>query len=112
MTNSRVSRGRKSQELLAEWFRSHGWPNARSRAASLPGTDVEGLSLLAPEVKATAAMDLTGALRQAHANAGDKLPFVVYRPKGYGPERIGQWLAIFSLQDATRLLEMAGLTDE
>lgn len=106
MANARVSRGRKTQELLAEWFRRHGWTNAQSRPASLPGTDVYGMPGLAPEVKATAGQDFTGALRQARANAKDgEMPFVVYRPKGYGPEKIGQWLVVFDLETATRLIQ-------
>lgn len=111
MTNSRVSRGRQSQELLAQWFRERGWPNAQSRAASLPGVDVFGMPYLAPEVKATAGQDFTGALKQAKANAKGDLPFVVYRPKGRGPERISEWLVIFSLDDATDLLVQAGYND-
>lgn len=112
MTNSRVSRGRKTQELLAEWFRGHGFPNARSRAASLPGTDLEGTPYLAVEVKATAAQDFTGALRQASANAKKTdLPVVIYRPRGYGPEKIQDWLVVLSLKDATDLLRVAGYGD-
>lgn len=108
MANARVTRGRASQELLAEWFREHGWTEAKSRAASLPGVDVYDMEGLAPEVKATAGQDFTGALRQAHANAKGALPFVVYRPKGYGPERIGKWIVAFDLEDATELLKKAG----
>ena len=105
MANARVSRGRKSQELLAEWFRKHGWLGAQSRPASLPGTDVYGMPGWAPEVKATAKQDLTGALRQARANAPEgHVPFVIYRPHGYGPEKIGQWIVAFSLEDATQLM--------
>lgn len=109
MASARVSRGRRSQELLAEWFRNHGWPQAWSRPASLPGTDIPGMPGLAPEVKATAGQDFTGALRQARANAGTDIPFVIYRPKGYGPEKIGQWLVVFDLDTATDLLQKAGL---
>lgn len=104
MANARVSRGRRSQELLAEWFRNRGWPQAKSRPASLPGTDIYDMPGLAPEVKATAGQDFTGALRQAKANANGAIPFVIYRPKGYGPEKIGQWLVVFDLETATQLL--------
>ena len=130
MPNARVSRGRATQQLLADYFVRHGWLNAKSRPASLPGTDVYDVPF-APEVKATAGQDFTGALRQAKANCGGPcvlhkvenagsgsaecpdctpklLPFVVYRPKGYGPEKIGQWLVVFALEDATELLKKAG----
>lgn len=108
MANARVTRGRKTQELLAEWFRDRGWLNAKARAASLPGIDVYDMPGLAPEVKATAGQDFTGALRQARANADGAVPFVIYRPKGYGPERIAEWLVVFDLQTATDLLQKAG----
>lgn len=109
MANARVSRGRRTQELLAEWLRNHAWPSAKSRPASLAGTDIYDAGLLAPEVKATAGQDFTGALRQARANAQpDQVPFVVYRPKGYGPEKISQWLVVFDLETATELLQKAG----
>lgn len=107
MTNSRVSRGRRTQTLVAEWFQEHGWPDAESRAASLPGVDVMKMPGLAPEVKATPG-DVTGALAQAVRNRGDGLPFVVWRPNGYGPERIAGWPVIFRLDDATGLLLAAG----
>lgn len=108
MANARVSRGRKTQELLAEFFRERGWRDAKSRPASLPGTDLYDMPGLAPEVKATKGQDFTGALRQAKANANGALPFVIYRPQGYGPVRIGEWLVVFSLEDATALLQKAG----
>lgn len=70
------------------------------------------MSRLAPEVKATAAGDLTGALRQAEANAETSdLPFVVWRPNGYGPERIDQWVVAVRLSDFTHLLQAAGYED-
>ena len=105
MANARVSRGRRTQEMVAEWFRNHGWHQAKSRPASLPGVDIYDMPGLAPEVKATAGQDFTGALRQARANADGDIPFVIYRPKGYGPEKIGQWLVVFDLETATYLLK-------
>lgn len=108
MATNRVSRGRKSQELLAEWYRLRGWLNAKSRPASLPGVDVYDMLGLAPEVKATAGQDFTGALRQAKANASEDLAYVIYRPKGYGPEKIGQWIVAMTLDDHTQLLKDAG----
>lgn len=108
MANARVSRGRKTQELLAEFYREHGWENAQSRPASLPGVDIMGMPGLAPEVKATEGQDFTGALRQATANAGGDFPFVIYRPRGYGPDKIGLWVVAMTLQDHMELLLEAG----
>jgi hypothetical protein len=62
------------------------------------------------EVKATAG-DVTGALQQAHRNRGGGLPFVVWRPNGYGPERIASWPVILRLDDFTDLLHAAGYGD-
>lgn len=107
MVNSRVARGRLTQRLTCEWFQQHGWPDAQNRAASLPGTDVHNMLGLACEVKATAG-DLTGALKQAVKNAGVDLPFVVWRPGGYGPERITDWPVVLRLEDFTSLLKEAG----
>lgn len=67
---------------------------------------------LAPEVKATAQLDLTGSLRQAAKNAGLDVPFVVYRPRGFGEERIGEWPVAIRLSDFTNLLLDAGYGDK
>lgn len=109
MANPRVTRGRKTQELVADYFRRRLHSAAKSRPASLPGVDVYDIPGLAPEVKATAGQDFTGALRQARANAGEgNVPFVIYRPAGYGPERIDHWIVAFDLATATELLRKAG----
>lgn len=107
MASSRVSRGRLTQRLTCEWFQARGWPDAKNRAASLPGVDVYDMLGLAPEVKATPG-DLTGALKQAVKNAGTDLPFVVWRPNSYGPERIAEWPVVIRLDDFTILLRDAG----
>lgn len=117
MANARVTRGRQTQVLLAQpdpqegplgWYNLHGWENATSRPASEPGKDIMRMLGLAPEVKATAEENFTGALKQAHVNANGELAFVVYRPKGYGPEKIGLWLVAMRLEDHTQLLKDAG----
>jgi hypothetical protein len=59
----------------------------------------------APEVKATASESFTTMLKQARANANGYYPFVVYRPQGYGPERIGEWLVVFDLATATKIMQ-------
>ena len=105
MANSRVSRGRRTQWLTAWWFRNEGWDHAESIAASLPGKDIEGMPGWAPEVKATRDGSLTGAIKQAAKNAGEgETPFVVWRPDGYGEEKIGQWVVALSLKDFTELM--------
>lgn len=105
MANSRVSRGRRTQLKVAEWFKSHGWEGAENTLASLPGKDVKGMPGWAPEVKATRDGSLTGAMKQALKNASPgEVPFVVWRPDGYGEERMREWLCVFTLGDATAMM--------
>jgi hypothetical protein len=104
---SRKHRGYATQRLVAEWFRAHGWPFAESCGAGRQGCDVTGVPGLSIEVKATPG-DNTGALKQAVTNRGEGLPFVVWRPNGFGPERIAEWPVFFTLADVTRLLAEAG----
>lgn len=104
MTDHRVSRGRKTQELAAEYLRDV-YPNAEAVAASLPGKDIKNTLGVSIEVKATSQADITGALRQAKANARPgELPLVIYRPRGYGPERIGEWVVSMPFAAAIELL--------
>lgn len=106
MATARVRRGRKTQQLLAEWFRMWGFEGAEPVPASLPGKDIKGMPGWAPEVKATAGQDFLAALRQARANADvGEVPFVIYRPNGYGPERIGEWVVALDLVTFSRLMQ-------
>jgi hypothetical protein len=111
MVDNRVARGRLTQEITAKWFREHGAPEAKSRPASLPGTDVYDIAGLSIEVKAQPG-NVTGALKHAIRNANGGLPMVVWRPNGYGIERLPYWPAIFTLADATQLLRDANYLQE
>jgi hypothetical protein len=108
---SRKHRGYATQRLLASWFRRRGHPFATAIGAGESGIDIRYMLGLAPEVKATSKGDLLAALRQATANRGKGLPFVIWRPNGYGPERIGQWVVALTLEDASKLLADAGYGD-
>lgn len=131
-SRSRVSRGRKTQRLLAEYIR---WlfPFAQSRGSSEPGSDIENTPGIDFEVKASRDGPILKALRQtgkraAKANAlaagssgserlpeqrsGGALPVVVWRPDGYGPEKIGEWVMALRLEDGIKLLEEAGYGDK
>ena len=106
MANSRVARGRKTQSLIADWFRAHGYPKSKAVEAFLPGADVTGVDGFSIEVKATSKGDLLAALRQADANAIEcQTPLVIWRPNGYGETRIGEWVVAMRLQDFTTLIE-------
>lgn len=110
-SRSRIDRGRLTNRLAAEHWASNGWPHAEATWGSQPGRDVRGMPGLAPEVKATTDGDILAALRQAAKNAGNDLPFVLWRPNGYGPERIRDWVMAFRNEDGTRLLRAAGYGD-
>ena len=106
MASSRVARGRKTQNLVAEWFRAHGWLNAKAIEAFLPGCDVTGVPGLSIEVKATTKGDLLAALRQAETNAIEcQTPVVIWRPNGYGEQRQHEWVVAMTLQHFTALYQ-------
>lgn len=104
MATNRVSRGRKSQEIAADFLRTV-FPLARGVAASLPGRDILETPGWAIEVKATKEFNPTAFMKQAMANCGDDWAFSIYRPKGYGEAKISEWIAL------TTLGEMRGLID-
>jgi len=99
-----VSRGRKSQQIAAEYLHTV-FPEAEGIAASLPGRDILRTPGWAIEVKATKEFNPTAFMKQAMANCGDDWAFSIYRPKGYGEAKVGEWIAL------TTLGEMRGLID-
>jgi hypothetical protein len=107
MANARVARGRRSQVVLADYWRTW-WPTAKAVFGSMPGRDIQNMAGLAPEVKATADNPLLSGLRQARTYAHGDLPFVVWRPNGYGEPMVEQWVMAFTVADGTALLLRAG----
>ena len=107
MSQSRKHRGYRSQTVVAQWFREHGWDFAESTGAGRSGSDVTGMPGLDVEVKARRAFNPLAWLKQA-ATGGDGLPFVVFRCDGQGEANVGQWGVLFTLEDATTLLRQAG----
>lgn len=107
-SRSRVARGRATAQFVAGWFREHGWPFAQAKTGADTGQDIDNMPGLSPEVKATSDGPLLAALRQAVGNAGGAVPLVVWRPNGYGPESIREWVIAFRLEDGTKLLRDAG----
>lgn len=95
MATNRVSRGRKSQELAADYL-SCLFPDVRAVAASLPGADLLNTPGFSFELKATEKFSPTAALKQAReaANVETEYPVAIYRPRGYGPEKIGKWVVM------------------
>lgn len=102
MTDPRVTRGRQSEEWVAEHFRNSGWPGAERRPASLPGADIMGMPSMAIEVKSRRKLDLPGWLKQASSRDG--LAMVISRPDGFGKEKLGIWPVTFTLDEITPVL--------
>lgn len=106
MANSRVQRGRKTQEIAAEYLKPI-FPDARSNPASLSGKDILETPGWAFEVKARRSFNPTEWSKQASKNSGRDFPAAIMRPDGYGPEKVGQWLVFMTLEDFRELLDEA-----
>ena len=100
MTHSRarIVRGRATQRIAADYLRDV-WPECFSKEAFLAGVDIENTPGWRIEVKATQDGTLTGAMKQAEKHPGIGTPVVIWRPDGYGPEKVGEWLAVVRLRD-------------
>lgn len=109
--SSRKARGAATQTLVAQWFRTHGFPWAESTGAGRPGRDVTNMIGLACEVKARRDWNPVAWLKQAKSYAGHDLPFCVARPDGYGPTNINNWPVVIGLNDFTTLIRAAGYGD-
>jgi hypothetical protein len=99
-----------TQHLVAGWFAEHGWPLARAVGSGRQGIDIENMPGLAPEVKSGQKVDMPGWMRQAASQNG--LPFVVYRPHGFGLARLPKWPVVVELEVFTELLRAAGYGDD
>lgn len=103
MATHRVSRGRKSQQIAAEYLQDI-FPNAEGIAASLSGRDILNTEDWAFEMKATKDFKPTEFLRQAEKNGESGWPIAIYRPRGYGPEKAGLWVSMMSFDTLKRLI--------
>ena len=103
MANSRVTRGRATEQLVADWFRNAGvFPDAERRPASLPGTDLFNTPGYSFEIKARRAFDPQAWIRQAKKNVtSGTIPVVVMRPDGVGEENVANFLAFMTLDRFT-----------
>lgn len=113
MTQSRKHRGMRSQKVVAEWFKNHGWAHAESTGSGRSGTDVLGTPGLSIEVKARRAFNPLAWLKQAKGETfeNNALPFVVFRCDGQGEAAVGEWGVLMRLDDMTTLLHEAGYGD-
>ena len=98
-SRARVSRGRRTQVVVAQWLREHGWDRARAPVGAETGQDVKEVPGHSIEIKARTDFDPLAWLRQAKKNAefGQK-PCAVIRCNGQG-ETPGEYLVIRVLAD-------------
>lgn len=110
MSQHRKARGMRTQLLVADYLKDHGWPHATSAGAGRAGVDVLNTPDIAVEVKARTDLSPLAWVRQAEKEADGRLPFAVFRPNGMG-EHPGQFLAMLRLSDLVKLLQEAGYGD-
>ena len=111
-TQSRKYRGYASEEIVAQWFRDHGWPYAKAGQRG-KGTDVSGMPGLDIEVKARGGFSPLAWLRQVAARKAAAAPLsprgaVVFRCNGQGPKSVGAWGVLLTLEDFTDMLVELG----
>lgn len=104
---TRRGRGAATEHLIANHWRTHGWPYATVRRGT--GTDLENIPGLSVEIKAR--RDFLATLWLAQAARRDGLPIVIWRPDGYGPTTIDDWPVMLRHHDLIELLHAAGYGD-
>lgn len=110
---TRRQRAHDTETAVARHFQGAGWPHAEPVGAGRGGSDVTGMPGLLVEVKARRDFIPTQWLKQHRSpasrnGAGPAVPFVVWRPDGFGPAAIGAWGVMMRLDDFTALLREAG----
>jgi hypothetical protein len=80
------------------------WPDGVSQEAFLAGVDIKNTPGFRVEVKATRDGSTVAAMRQAEKHPGDGTPIVIWRPDGYGPEKVGEWLVVMRLKEFRNLV--------
>lgn len=105
-SQSRKVRGRSTEKILAEYYQVNGWPFAERTGAGRAGVDVTGMPGLACEVKARRGFEPVAWLKQAETRPG--VPFVVFRPNGFGEASVSRWGVLMTVEEHTKLLRAAG----
>lgn len=106
MGASERRRGARAELAVVHALRRAGWTAATTRAASgvQRGDDIVTDAPVSIEVKDRAALDLSGWLRQAEANRGDR-PAVVWH-KRRGTADAEDWYVTMSGRTLLALLEL------
>lgn len=108
----RKHRGYKSQDILATYLSTNGFPYALSAGAGRSGTDVTGTLGIDWEVKARKGFSPADTMKQLkERHNGKDLPVAVLRLNGQGEASIGDWVAMLRLEDFVNLIRDAGYGD-
>lgn len=99
MGTARQNRGRRTNQVVAQWLREHGHPDAVATFGSEPGRDIKNVEFSAIEVKARRDFRPLEWLRQASKNAGVDCPCVIMRCDGQGEQSVGDYLVIRRLRE-------------
>jgi hypothetical protein len=109
VSSSRVQRGYQSQRLVAEYFKSNGWPYAEPAGSGRSGTDITGVIGVDVEVKARRGIKVAEAMKQLRERYKEGvLPVAILRLDGQGEAHIADWPAIVPLRVFIDLLKAAG----
>jgi len=108
MSQSRKHRGYRTQRVIAEYWRRHGWVYAEPQGAGSPGVDITGTPGVAVEVKARRGLNLRDWMRQARKNAGQMLPVLILRLDGQGETHLDEFPVVLRHDDFMVLLKDAG----
>lgn len=108
MSQSRKHRGYKTQDLVAKYLASHGFPYAMSAGAGREGSDITGTPGIDWEVKARTKFDPMGTMKQQANRVSDELPIAVMRLNGQGENSVGSFCVVMRFDELVLLLRKAG----
>lgn len=104
MGSAERARGNRAERDVAAFLREHGFDAMTSRAAQgwQGGSDIFTSLPLAIEVKDHGRLDLSGWWRQAQDNAGDDIPVVWHKRRGFASP--AKWWVTMDGESLMRLL--------
>lgn len=105
MGSAERRKGAVAERAVVHALRRAGWRAATTRAASgvQRGDDIDTDAPVSIEVKDRASLDLSGWLRQAESNAGDRPPVVWHKRRGFS--RAEDWYVTMTGETLLALLD-------
>lgn len=100
-------KGSRAEVAVVHALRRAGWEADTSRnvlEGRRTGDDIAWSGPASIEVKDVAKTDLSGWLRQAQENAGDRVPVVVHKKRGVPNTKAEGWYATLTFGDLLRLI--------